>query len=68
MNLNFIDLMWMYSVSCNKLKLPPLNQLGHLEGTGQGLIEKKSRLVKLHGSLKRIMSPAVTAHSAASYH
>ena len=55
--LNFIDLLWMYSLCYNTFKLPPLNQLGCLQGSGQQLVERKNSLLQLHRKLMKATTP-----------
>ena len=50
---NFIDLLWMYSLSQGKLSIPKIWKAKKAKISGAKLIESKKMIKELHETLKR---------------
>lgn len=59
--LNFLDMLWMHSLTCKKIQLPSLSHSGYLKGTGRQLVANKHKLEALYNRLKPANPQAVTA-------
>ncbi|MEO1625285.1 MAG: hypothetical protein AAFV25_09005, partial [Bacteroidota bacterium] len=57
--LNYLDLMWMYSLSKGKLTFPHLSNIQTATTDGETLLQNKDLLTKLHDRLSS--QEAVTA-------
>ena len=51
--LDYLEILWMYSVSKGKLSFPKLNNFKNVETTGKELMEKKSFIQNLHLRLRK---------------
>ena len=55
--MNVIDLIWMYSLSQGKLKIPNIGNVRKASTTGKKLMENKNRVKLLIEKLKHRRSP-----------
>lgn len=51
--INYLDLIWMFSISKGKLTFPKLNQIKTANTTGKNLVDNKAKLQQLHTFLTR---------------
>ncbi len=51
--LNYLDLLWMYSLAQSKLTFPNLKEIKTAKTTGKRLLDNKAQLTKLYQFLKR---------------